>query len=251
MNSCLYHGTIRHKRMSPRRHEFEYRLFMLYLDLAELPELFDGRWLWSARRPAPAWFRRADYLGDPAAPLEESVRLEALRLTGRRPTGPVRLLTHVRYLGYVQNPVTFYYCFAPDGGRVETILAQVTNTPWGERHTYVLTARGGGPATAVRHDFDKAFHVSPFMDMDQRYSWWFSAPGRGLTVHMESSVEDTEVFEASLVMQREEINGRSLARALVRFPWMTGRVAAAIYWQAARLWWKGAPFHPHPRKRAA
>lgn len=129
--SAVYEGTIRHRRREPTEHEFRYRIFMLYLDLAELPALFDGRWLWSARRPALAWFRRADYLGDPAVPLDAAVRDLVRERTGARPTGPIRLLTHLRYFGYAQNPVSFYYCFSADGSAVETIVAEVTNTPWG------------------------------------------------------------------------------------------------------------------------
>lgn len=265
MNSCLYAGTLRHRRLSPTSHEFEYGLFMLYLDLDELPDVFDGRLLWSARRPAPAWFRRADYLGDAAVPLDEAVRSEALRLTGRRPRGPIRMLTHLRYLGYVMNPVSFYYCFAEDGTRVESILAEITNTPWGERHTYALTSGPDGDATGPEHVFGKSFHVSPFMEMEQSYAWRFGAPGERLTVHMESIAASgaagpgeaasptsaRRVFDATLVLRREEISGVSLARALVRYPWMTARVATGIYWQAARLRMKGIPFHAHPRKRAA
>ena len=117
MNSCVYVGAVRHRRFAPVRHDFRFGMFMMYLDLSELPRVFARRWLWSARRPALAWFRRADYLGDPAVPLDDAVRdLVGLR-TGRRPAGPVRLLTHLRYFGYVQNPVSFYYCFAADGER--------------------------------------------------------------------------------------------------------------------------------------
>ena len=135
LKSAIYSGFVRHARHEPRRHRFSYRIFMMYLDLAELDHVFDRRWLWSARRPALAWFRRSDYLGSASVPLDEAVRSEAERLTGRRPSGPIRVLTHLRYFGYVQNPVTFYYCFAPDGDVVETILSEITNTPWGERHT--------------------------------------------------------------------------------------------------------------------
>ena len=251
MNSCVYTGSVRHRRFGPAPHAFSYRLFMMYLDLAELPDALDGRWLWSARRPAVAWFRRADYLGDPGVPLDRAVRDEAARLTGRRPGGPVRMLTHLRYLGWVMNPVTFYYCFSADGGRVDTILAEVTNTPWGERHTYALPAEGDEGRRASRHRLGKAFHVSPFMPMEQRYDWRFGVPGRRLAVHMESIERGVRVFDATLSLRREPLEGRTLARALVRFPWMTARVMGGIYWEAARLRLKGNPYHPHPGRRAA
>lgn len=252
MKSCIYRGVVRHRRRSPVEHDFEYPLFMMYLDLSELPSVFDGRWLWSARRPAAAWFRRADYLGDPEVELDVAVRDEAERLTGERPEGPIRMLTHLRYLGYVQNPVTFYYCFRSDGGEVETIVAEITNTPWGERHTYALRSDGAAAGACGRsHSFEKSFHVSPFMDMDQRYEWRFSEPGPNLRVHMRSLDGEGKMFDATLALRREEISTRSLMAALARYPWMTARVVAGIYWQAFRLWIKRAPYYEHPVGRAA
>ena len=133
MNSRLYTGRVFHQRMRPRPHGFCYRLFMVYLDLDELPKLFDRYWLWSATRPAPAWFRRADHLGDPAQPLKEAVASLVAREGGSRPEGPITLLTHLRYFGYSMNPVSFYFCFQPDGA-IHSIVAEINNTPWGEQH---------------------------------------------------------------------------------------------------------------------
>ena len=252
MKSCIYRGTVRHRRRSPVEHGFTYPLFMMYLDLEELPTLFTRRWLWSVRAPAPAWFRRADYLGGSNTDLSEAVRGEAMRLTGHRPGGPIRMLTHLRYFGFVMNPVTFYYCFAEDGEVVDVILAEITNTPWNERHTYALRSeQAGGGATGRTHRFAKAFHVSPFMPMDQEYTWRFSDPGRGLLVHMANHVGADSVFDATLRLRREEISGATLAGALLRYPWMTARVAVAIYWQALRLRLKRAPYHEHPDRLAA
>ncbi len=255
MKSALYFGQVRHRRLEPHPHRFTYPLFMVYLDLAELDEVFRGRLFWSTRRPAVAWFRRADYLGDASRPLHVEVRdtVEASGLP--RPTGPVRMLTHLRYLGYVQNPVTFYYCFAPTGDAVEAVVAEVTNTPWGERHAYVVGREAVAPP-ADRADpeagrgepvrFPKAFHVSPFMPMDQEYRWAFTAPDVALDVHMENFRVGRKVFDATLTLERREISGRSLAGALVRHPWMTARVASGIYAQALRLWLKRTPFFSHP-----
>ena len=165
MKSAIYFGRVRHRRMAPVLHEFSYRMFMLYLDLSELPRLFDRRWLWSARGPALARFRREDHFGDPAVPLADSVRDLVARETGVRPAGPIRLLTHLRYFGHVFNPVSFYYCFDKDDSRVETIVAEVNNTPWGEQHCYVLPqSMNAGQAGHGRYFPEKVMHVSPFME---------------------------------------------------------------------------------------
>lgn len=247
MNSCVYVGTVRHRRFSPIRHDFRYRLFLLYLDLDELPGVFDGRWLWSARRLAPAWFRRADYLGDPAVPLADAVRDLVAARAGERPAGPIRLLTHLRYWGYVQNPVSFYYCFDAAGQAVETIVAEITNTPWSERHAYVVRANPNG--RSHRASFEKAFHVSPFMPMDIQYGWHFTTPGARLHVHMTNDQDGQRVFDATLALQRAPMTGPVLARCLARHPWMTASVVGGIYWQALRLRLRGAPFHAHPATR--
>jgi DUF1365 family protein len=250
MHSALYFGRVRHRRFAPREHAFEYRLFMVYLDLAELDRVFRGRWLWSAKRPALAWFRRADFLGDPCMPLDEAVRERVAREAGRRPDGPIRMLTHLRYFGLSFNPVTFYYCFDAAGTRVETIVAEITNTPWNERHAYVLAASSDeGRGAMRRHRFAKRFHVSPFMEMALEYDWRFSAPGATLAVHMENIKMGPKLFDATLHLERRALDGASLAAALAFFPLMTAKVLAAIYWQALRLRWKRVPFHVHPKKR--
>ena len=233
--------------MSPVTHEFRYGMFMLYLDLAELPTVFAGRWLWSSRRPALAWFRRADYLGDAAMPLDQAVRELVEARTGRRPNGPIRLLTHLRYFGYVQNPVSLYYCFDETGETLETIVAEITNTPWGERHAYVMPATAGATHHRTRHA--KQFHVSPFMAMHHQYDWRFSTPAEALTVHMENLDNGALAFDATLILRRQPLTGAVLRSALASYPWMTLTVVAGIYWHALRLKLKGATFHTHPKNR--
>jgi DUF1365 family protein len=236
MHSAIYRGWLRHRRHAPRAHAFDYPLFMAYLDLEELDQVFRGRWLWSTRRPALARFAREDHLGDPAAPLHEAVRELVAERTGRRLRGPVRLLTHLRYLGYVFNPVSFYYCYDAAGERVECVVAEVNNTPWGERHCYVIQPHDSTP---------KAMHVSPFMPMDLHYRWRLSPPGQRLAVHMALHKDGARLFDATLSLEKQPFSNR----VLLVHPLMTLQVIAAIHWQALRLWLKGVPFHPHPAKR--
>ena len=247
MHSCIYEGHVRHRRFAPAENSFRYPLFMMYLDLDELPGLFDRHLLWSSQRPNIAWFRRRDHLGDPDQPLDRSVRDRVEERTGRRPAGPIRLLTHLSYFGYRFNPVSFYFCFAPESPQVETIVAEVNNTPWNEQHCYVLSEPlNQGTANKKHYQFDKVFHVSPFMAMDQTYAWRFTTPGRGLTIHMDNHENGVHLFDATMTLRRAEITGRSLARVLIQYPLMTAQVIAAIHYQALKLWLKRCPFYPHP-----
>jgi DUF1365 family protein len=240
--------------MGAVRDEFHYPLFMACLDLEELPELFDGRWLWSARGPAVAWFRRSDYLGDPEVPLGDAVRDLIAERTGTRPTGPIRLLTHLRCFGHCFNPVSFYYCYDAAGERVVAVVAHVTNTPWGERHAYVMPvsrAPGGEAASVMRERFEKQLHVSPLMGMDHLYDWRMTEPAERLAVHIESQRADGElVFDATLSLRRREMTPRALRRALVRYPFLTMRILARIYVHALRLKLRGASYFPHPEEGA-
>ena len=248
LTSCLYRGWVHHRRHTPNEHSFRYPLFLLYLDLDELTRVFAGRWLWSVERRNVASFWRDDYLGPHDVPLAQAVRDRVERASGFRPTGPIRMLAHLRYLGFCFNPVTFYYCFDPDGETLRAVVAEVTNTPWNERHTYVLTADTDRPP--LGGSFPKQFHVSPFFDMDHEYHCRFTTPADRLAVHMQNRVDGKRVFDATLRLERRPLRSSELARVLCRHPFMTGTVVAAIYWQAVRLWRKRMPFFPHPKYRS-
>lgn len=251
LHSCIYVGHVEHSRLEPVRHDFRYRLFMMYLDLDELPRLFARRLLWSATRPAPARFRRSDYPGHASEPLSETIRTMVAEATGRRPEGPVRLLTHLRYLGLGFNPVSFFYCFSKDGERLEAVVAHVTSTPWGETHSYVVARNEGDHVAALRGSAAKRLHVSPFLPMDLTHEFRFTVPADDLGVKLSDRRQGRTVFTAGLRMKRREISTASLAAVLLQYPWMTARILAAIYLQAFRLWRKKAPYHPHPAGRDA
>jgi DUF1365 family protein len=248
LQSAVFEGWVRHRRHMPHAHAFRYRICMLYLDLDELDQVFRGRRLWSVGQRNLAEFRRSDYLGDPAIPLAGAVRERVRAETGRAPAGPIRLLTHLRYFGHCFNPVSFYYCYEADGTTLDTIVAEITNTPWRERHSYVL------PVAAAEHNarahawaFRKAFHVSPFLPMDRDYAWRFTEPGSSVHVHMDVLRESAREFDATMVLERRELNSANLVRVLLRFPAMTLRVVAAIHWQALRLWLRRNPVYDHPQ----
>jgi DUF1365 family protein len=249
--SAVYEGTIRHRRFEPVEHEFSYRFFLMYLDLAELPGVLDRYPLWSARRRAPARFRREDFMGDPAQPLDECARDAVEAATGKRPAGPVRLLAGLRYLGHSFNPVSFYYCFDSAGQRVEAVVADVENIPWGERHPYVL-ARGEREGSVLSDELDKTLHVSPLMGMDQTYGFRATEPGQRLAVHIESrpdAAAGRKSFDATLNLRRRELSRPLLAGLLARYPALSLQVVAKIYAQSLRLKLKGARYFPHPEGR--
>ncbi len=250
--SAVYEGVVRHRRHAPHAHAFRYRMAQLYLDLDEIDHVFDRRWLWSAKRRNLAEFRRSDFLGDPEQPLGDAVRERASAVLGRRPQGPVRLLAHLRYAGLAFNPVSFYYCYGADGVTLDCIVAEITNTPWKERHAYVLPVEAADVRGRAMHwSFDKQFHISPFIGMTRDYGWRFTVPGDALHVHMDVIRDGVREFDATLHLERRPLTAASLRRVLWRYPLMTAQVVGAIHWQALRLWLKRNPVYDHPAQASS
>jgi uncharacterized protein len=239
LRSGIYEGAVVHHRFEPVDHRFSYRITMTWLDLAEVDAVCRHHPLWSRERVNAVSFRRRDYLGDPSLPLDRSVRDLVEQRTGRRPDGPIALLTQLRTWGWLFNPISLYYCFAPDGETVDAVVVEVTNTPWHEQTTYVLPGSG-------THVVDKQLHVSPFLPMDLHHRFVIGDPGPRLVLGVDDLRGGAVLFAASMVLQRRPVDRRSLGRVLWRFPLMTMRVSWGIYRQALTLRRRGVPVHPHP-----
>lgn len=243
-HSAIYAGKVRHRRFGPVEREFAYDVEMFYLDLDEVEAVVARHPLYSTRRRGPASFLRSDYLGSPGWPLRESVVAEVQSRTGWTPDGPIRLLTNLRQWGVLANPVSFYYCFEEATGNVRAVVAEVTNTPWGDRHTYVLQA-GERPSRVLRGNFDKSMHVSPLMGMDQVHEIWVGEPGETLSVHIANHEDGDVIFDATLNLERRTLDRKSMTGMITGLP-MPFRTLAGIYTQAARAFVAGVPFHSRP-----
>jgi uncharacterized protein len=240
VNSALYSGTVRHRRFAERERSFSHVLALAYVDLDELPSLLGGRLL--SRRPGLVRFRRSDYFGE--GDLAAAVRARILAEIGIRPDGPIRVLTHLRSFGHCFNPVSFYFCFDRDE-RLQALLAEVTNTPWGERQAYVIQ-RGERTGAVLQGESEKLMHVSPFFGMDQRYDWRVAEPGTTLSVHIENREQGVRAFDATLSLSRRELT----YTALLRRPFATLRMLALIYAHAVAIRVRGIKTRPHPVRAA-
>ncbi len=266
ISSAIYEGEVRHQRFLPVQHDFRYRLFMLFLNLDELDRVFNDFWLWSIKQPNLAYLKRSDHLGPENLPLKEAVSQFIFDKTGYKLEGRVYLLTHLRYWGYCFNPVSFYYCYDKNHCHIEWIIAEINNTPWGERYCYLLKThhcefeaketdcvcdRRTIKDSTHHFSFKKNFHISPFIPMNIKHDWWIRYPDNvlqdPLVIHMNNYHHEKKVFTAHMSLKHQHITHKNMAKTLLHYPFMTGRIITAIYWQALRLKLKGAIFYPHPK----
>lgn len=244
----LYVGSIAHRRFSPRPHDFRYALFMSLLDVDRIAELMAISRFTSLNRFNVAAFHDRDHVGDASLSLRERLRRSAADAGRTLPDGRILLLTHLRYAGYVFNPISIYYCFDRDHV-LRSVLADVRNT-YGGRQGYWLD-----PADAVTRRFraftDKTLYVSPFMEMPLQYEFLLTPPGDSLVVHMNVSRRATRerVFDATLDMARRPWTAAAMRRTLAEYPLMTAKVIGAIHFEAARLRLKGLAVIPAPEGR--
>lgn len=250
MESALYTGKLRHRRFEPTAHAFEYPVYMAFLDIDRLPELMQisrfssyNRWNWTT-------YDERDHFGEPTKPLRSRIEEDANRHGVTLPDGQIFLLTHLRYLGYVFNPVSFFYCY-DHAGQLRIVLSEVNST-FGETHNYWLTSANEQPnAAAMKYRTAKHMHVSPFHGMDLEYDWVFTPPSERLVAHMNTLRDGSANFDATLILERQPWDAKHLVRTLRAYPFMTLKVIAGIHWQALRLWAKGVPVYAHPAKLEA
>tara|TARA_B100000945_G_scaffold312699_1_gene307603 strand:- start:929 stop:1681 length:753 start_codon:yes stop_codon:yes gene_type:complete len=247
LNSCFYEGIVYHSRKIPIRHGFRMGLYMAFIDLDELEDLFCKCRLMATEWPWFNRFRRRDYFGTKNS-LKQTLLEFINNETGDQTITKVQLLTQVRTFGFFMNPVAFYYCFDRDN-QLRYVVTEVNNTPWGEKHLYLLDNSHWEGIANKRHTTEKEMHVSPFMSMDYRYFWSITKPSETLRLSIRLMAENEKSpFVAGIRLKRREFSTINLLRLNLRYPFITIRIMLGIYFHAFRLWCKKIPFHPHPNK---
>jgi uncharacterized protein len=248
MESALYVGKLRHRRFSPKVHSFEYPVFLSFLDVDEIPQTLRKSRLTSYERWNVLSYFERDHFGDARKSLRQRLEEDAQRRGLTVPDGRIFLLSHLRYFGYVFNPVSFFY-FYDRAGNLQQMMAEVNNT-FGESHNYWLTTQNARAAAAARrYTSEKRMHVSPFMGMDLRYDWIFTEPGEKLVAHMNMVQNGKPFFDATLQLTRRDWTSAELRQVVAAYPFMTAKVIGAIHWEALILWLKRVPVFSHRIKQ--
>ncbi|MBU3021907.1 DUF1365 domain-containing protein [Aestuariibacter sp. A3R04] len=240
LESALYYGRVFHQRYLPVQHKFSYDIYLFWLKLSEIPQLEASLSRFSVNKANYVSFRPKDYLNNPALPLNEAVINKMSELHGAPLHGEIFLLGQVRTLGIYFSPVNFFFLRTAEGAFTH-MLAEVSNTPWNERHYYLVDL-------AVQADTAKAFHVSPFNPMEMTYKWHIKMPCDSFTMTLDCHRENKE-FRAGLNMKRISLTNRNLNRMLKRIPSMTIKTVVGIYWQALILFVKRTPVYGHPKSQ--
>ncbi|CAN7701575.1 DUF1365 domain-containing protein [Neorhizobium sp. LjRoot104] len=244
LQSALFPGQVTHARLKPKEHRLSYRIYSLLLDLDELDALDKRLWLFSVDGFNLFSFRRKDRGDRSGSDLKGQVE-RSMRSAGIEPDGgPIRLLTMPRLLGWAFNPLSVFFCHGRDGA-LRAILWEVDNT-FGERHGYMIPVVGQGDGGEIFQCCDKAFYVSPFMDMDLRYKFRVAAPGKHLSIRIDTFDADGLVLTARHLAKRRELTDMALLRAFLAIPFLTLRVVGGIHWEALKIWTKGVRLRARP-----
>jgi uncharacterized protein len=243
--SALYVGDVRHRRSRPRVNAFRYRTYHALLDVDELPVLDRDVRGFGYNRRAITGFRDDDHLGPAPLPVREKLQRWVQAQGVEFPTGPVRVLTNLRVLGHVFDPVSWWFCHHADG-ELALVVAEVNNT-FGESHCYLLDRLEHRANGTVRAHTAKRFHVSPFLPVEGlAYRFTFVSRSEAITAHMDVFDAEGKLFDATQSGVRVPLTSRNLARTLVTHPLMTMRTVALIHLQALRLVSKRVPFFRKP-----
>lgn len=261
LENSLVNGWIRHRRYYPKRHEFEYDMHWTLLDLDKVEQQFELSRLWSVERFNLVSYRTKDFhqgLSDnrvghskSASQANKQAVINSIKeRTGKTFSGKVFMLSHLRSYGYNFNSACFYFCY--NQNQLQFIICEITNTPWGERHSYILDCeekpRTANPGDVFQFEFSKAFHVSPFIQMDMTYRWTFKLSKQNVRVHMVVLKEDKEkYFDATFTGEFIPLNKKAMTRVATRYALQPLKMSLSIYWQAFKLWLKRVTFYEHPK----
>ncbi|BDX07262.1 DUF1365 domain-containing protein [Planctobacterium marinum] len=237
-SSALYIGETWHQRFVPKNHKFKYNIMMFWLDLDEVALLDQKLSLFSAEKFNWVQFRRGDFLTNNQQTLKQEVLQTMSEKAGTPLSGKVFLLSPLRILGMYFSPVNFYY-LQNDAGEFSHLLAEVSNTPWNERHCYLVDLK-------EQKDSDKAFHVSPYNPIDMQYRWNIKPPGNKLFLQLDCLKTDKH-FTAAIGLKRMELSNSVMRKSLFQFPHITLKTLFGIYWQALKLFAKRVPIYDHPK----